>query len=31
MGAWARPTFGFGRNGEKPYSWGVMAGVRVVP
>lgn len=31
VGTWVRPTIGFGSNGEKPYSWGVMAGVRVVP
>ena len=31
LGMWVRPTIGFGRNGEKPYSWGVLAGVRVVP
>jgi hypothetical protein len=31
VGAWVRPTVGFGRNGEKPYSWGIASGVRIVP
>jgi hypothetical protein len=31
VGTWVRPTIGFGRNGEKPYSWGLAGGVRIVP
>lgn len=31
VGAWVRPTIGFGSNGEKPYSWGIVGGVRIVP
>jgi hypothetical protein len=31
VGAWVRPTIGFGRDGQKPYSWGVVGGVRIVP
>ena len=26
VGAYVRPTVGFGRNGEKPYAWGVTFG-----
>ena len=31
VGAYVRPTMGFGRNGEKPYTWGVTFGFRIVP
>ena len=26
VGTYVRPTVGFGRNGEKPYDWGVTFG-----
>jgi hypothetical protein len=31
VGTWVRPTIGFGQEGEKPYSWGIIGGVRFVP
>jgi len=31
VSAYARPTIGFGRNGETPYDWGVTFGFRIVP
>jgi hypothetical protein len=31
VGTYVRPTFGFGRNGAKPYDWGVAFGFRIVP
>jgi len=31
VGTWIRPTIGFGSSGQKPYSWGIVGGVRIVP
>jgi len=31
VSAYARPSVGFGRNGQAPYDWGVAFGIRVVP
>lgn len=31
LGTYVRPSVGYGRNGEKPYDWGLAAGVRFIP
>lgn len=31
LGAYVRPSVGYGRNGDKPYDWALTAGVRFVP
>jgi hypothetical protein len=31
MSLYARPTVGFGADGQKPYDWGIAVGFRFVP
>ena len=31
ISTYVRPSFGYGRSGEKPYDWAVTAGLRFVP
>ena len=31
LSTYVRPTFGFGTDNGKPYTWGITAGVRFVP